>query len=70
MGLPRRHAHEDIKLDIAAVGRAMVRAAGEVADGIHVHPFHSRALPARAAAAGARAEGTARRPGGPSATST
>ncbi len=41
MGVPRRHAHEDIKLDIAAVGRAMVRAAGEVADGIHVHPFHS-----------------------------
>jgi probable F420-dependent oxidoreductase len=41
MGLPRRHGHEDIKLDIAAVGRAMVRAAGAVADGIHVHPFHS-----------------------------
>jgi probable F420-dependent oxidoreductase len=41
MGVPRRHQHEDIKIDIAAVGRAMVRAAGEVADGIHVHPFHS-----------------------------
>lgn len=43
MGLPRRHGHEDLKVDIAAVGRAMVRTAGEVADGIHVHPFHSLA---------------------------
>jgi probable F420-dependent oxidoreductase len=42
MGLPRRHDHEDLKVDIAAVGRAMVRAAAEVADGIHVHPFHSQ----------------------------
>lgn len=41
MGVPRRHQHEDLKIDIAAVGNAMVRAAGEVADGIHVHPFHS-----------------------------
>ncbi len=41
MGMPHRHQHEDIKVDIAAVGRAMVRAAGEVADGIHVHPLHS-----------------------------
>ncbi|MGH9269672.1 MAG: TIGR03617 family F420-dependent LLM class oxidoreductase [Ilumatobacteraceae bacterium] len=38
---PRRHGHEDLRIDIAAVGSAMVRAAGEVADGIHVHPLHS-----------------------------
>jgi probable F420-dependent oxidoreductase len=38
---PRRHGHEDLRVDIAAVGTAMVRAAGEVADGIHVHPLHS-----------------------------
>ena len=41
MGQPRRHDHKDLKVDIAAVGDAMVRAAGEVADGIHVHPLHS-----------------------------
>jgi probable F420-dependent oxidoreductase len=41
IGRPRRHAHEDLKLDIAAVGAAMARAAGEVADGVHVHPLHS-----------------------------
>ena len=33
--------HEDLRIDIAAVNHAMVRAAGEVADGIHVHPLHS-----------------------------
>lgn len=38
---PRRHEHGDIKVDISAVGPYMTRAAGEVADGIHVHPFHS-----------------------------
>jgi probable F420-dependent oxidoreductase len=38
---PRRHAHGDIKVDISAVGPWMCRMAGEVADGIHVHPFHS-----------------------------
>ena len=38
---PRRHDHEDLRIDIAAVNHAMVRAAGEVADGIHVHPLHS-----------------------------
>lgn len=54
MGRPRRHGHEDIKIDIAAVGAAMVKAAGAVADGIHVHPLHSlhylhhRLLPALA----------------------
>lgn len=32
----------DPKVDIAAVGPWMVRMAGAVADGVHVHPFHSR----------------------------
>ena len=38
---PRPHAHGDIKVDISAVGPWMCRMAGEVADGIHVHPLHS-----------------------------
>jgi probable F420-dependent oxidoreductase len=38
---PSRHDHEDVKVDISAVGPIMVRVAGEVADGIHVHPMHS-----------------------------
>jgi probable F420-dependent oxidoreductase len=38
---PRRHAYGDIKIDISAVGPWMCRLAGEVADGVHVHPFHS-----------------------------
>jgi probable F420-dependent oxidoreductase len=38
---PPRHAYEDVKVDISAVGPIMVRVAGEVADGIHVHPMHS-----------------------------
>lgn len=38
---PRPHEHGDIKVDISAVGPYMTRAAGEVADGIHVHPLHS-----------------------------
>jgi probable F420-dependent oxidoreductase len=38
---PRGHDHGDIQVDISAVGPYMTRAAGEVADGIHVHPFHS-----------------------------
>ena len=38
---PPKHDYGDIKLDISAVGPYMVAAAGEVADGIHVHPFHS-----------------------------
>lgn len=41
MWAPRRHEFGDIKLDISAVGPWMCRMAGEVADGIHVHPFHS-----------------------------
>ncbi|HLY83197.1 MAG TPA: TIGR03617 family F420-dependent LLM class oxidoreductase [Acidimicrobiales bacterium] len=56
---PRRHDHGDIKIDVSAVGPWMCRMAGEVADGIHVHPLHSvpylreRLLPAVA-------EGTAK----------
>ena len=38
---PSRHEYEDVKVDISAVGPFMVRAAGEVADGVHVHPMHS-----------------------------
>ncbi|MEM7273100.1 MAG: TIGR03617 family F420-dependent LLM class oxidoreductase [Actinomycetota bacterium] len=38
---PPAHDFGDIKVDISAVGPYMVRAAGEVADGIHVHPLHS-----------------------------
>jgi probable F420-dependent oxidoreductase len=37
---PARHDHE-MKVDISAVGPIMTRVAGEVADGIHVHPLHS-----------------------------
>jgi probable F420-dependent oxidoreductase len=38
---PRRHDFGHVKVDISAVGPWMCRMAGEVADGIHVHPFHS-----------------------------
>ena len=38
---PRRHPFGDIKVDVSAVNPWMCRMAGEVADGIHVHPFHS-----------------------------
>ncbi len=34
--------HADPPVDIAAVGPWMVQMAGAVADGVHVHPFHSR----------------------------
>jgi probable F420-dependent oxidoreductase len=50
---PRRHEYGDVAVDIAAVNPWMVRMAGEVADGIHVHPLHSlpylqnKLLPAR-----------------------
>lgn len=56
---PRRHAHEDIKVDVSAVAPWMCRMAGEVADGVHVHPLHSvpylqdRLLPAVAEGAAA-----------------
>ena len=39
--MPEHHAFGDIKVDIAAVGPYMTRVAGEVADGVHVHPWHS-----------------------------
>ncbi len=45
MWAPRRHAFGDVKVDVSAVGPWMCRMAGEVADGIHVHPFHSVRLP-------------------------
>lgn len=35
-------AHPDIRVSLAGVGSRMARAAGEVADGFHVHPLHSR----------------------------
>jgi probable F420-dependent oxidoreductase len=35
-------AHPDIPIYLAAVRPWMLRAAGEVADGVHIHPFHSR----------------------------
>jgi len=37
---PPVHEHE-MKVDISAVGPLMTRYAGEVADGVHVHPLHS-----------------------------
>jgi probable F420-dependent oxidoreductase len=41
MWAPRKHDHGRIKIDVSAVGPWMCRMAGEVADGVHVHPFHS-----------------------------
>jgi len=38
---PARHDYEDIKVDISAVGPYMCRVAGELCDGLHVHPMHS-----------------------------
>jgi probable F420-dependent oxidoreductase len=38
---PAPHDFADIKVDVSAVGPWMCRMAGEVADGIHVHPLHS-----------------------------
>lgn len=54
---PPRHGFGDVKVDISAVGPLMTKVAGEVADGIHVHPLHSmqyiehRLLPGVAAGA-------------------
>jgi probable F420-dependent oxidoreductase len=54
---PPRHEFDDVKVDISAVGPLMTRVAGEVADGVHVHPLHSmhyiehRLLPGVAAGA-------------------
>lgn len=60
---PQPHAYGDVKVDISAVAPWMCRMAGEVADGVHVHPLHSesylhnRLLPdvARGAEAAGRA---------------
>ena len=38
---PPRHDFEDVKIDISAVGPFMCRVAGELCDGLHVHPMHS-----------------------------
>ncbi len=38
---PAKHPYRDIKVDVSAVGPWMSRMAGEVADGVHVHPLHS-----------------------------
>ena len=38
---PPRHDFEHIPIDISAVGPYMTRLAGEIADGVHVHPLHS-----------------------------
>jgi probable F420-dependent oxidoreductase len=38
---PPAHEHGDIKVDVSAVGPWMTAMAGEVADGVHVHPLHS-----------------------------
>ena len=38
---PSGHDHEYVKIDISAVGPYMIKVAGELADGIHVHPMHS-----------------------------
>lgn len=37
---PKPHQHP-MKVDMSAVGSHMVKVAGEVADGVHVHPLHS-----------------------------
>jgi probable F420-dependent oxidoreductase len=38
---PARHDFEDVKVDISAVGPLMCKVAGELCDGVHVHPLHS-----------------------------
>ena len=39
---PGRHEFEAVKVDISAVGPYMCRVAGELCDGLHVHPMHSQ----------------------------
>jgi len=41
MWSPGPIAHPDVPIYLAAVRPWMLRATGEVADGVHVHPFHS-----------------------------
>lgn len=56
---PRPHEHGHVPVDVSAVAPWMCRMAGEVADGVHVHPLHSvrylkeRLLPDVAAGAAA-----------------
>lgn len=38
---PPMHEHGAIKVDVSAVGPWMTTMAGEIADGVHVHPLHS-----------------------------
>ena len=38
---PPTHEFGEIRVDISAVGPVMTKVAGEVADGVHVHPLHS-----------------------------
>ena len=38
---PAQHEFGDVKIDISAVGPQMCRVAGELCDGLHVHPMHS-----------------------------
>jgi probable F420-dependent oxidoreductase len=38
---PPAHPHGHIKVDVSAVGPWMTTMAGEIADGVHVHPLHS-----------------------------
>ena len=38
---PRSNEFGEIKVDISSVGPLMNRVAGQVADGVHVHPMHS-----------------------------
>lgn len=38
---PPRHDFENIRIDISAVGPYMCAVAGELCDGLHVHPMHS-----------------------------
>ncbi len=38
---PPMHDYGDIKVDVSAVGPWMTKMAGEIADGVHVHPLHS-----------------------------
>ena len=38
---PPRHDFEDVMVDISAVGPMMCRLAGELCNGVHVHPMHS-----------------------------
>lgn len=58
---PGPNDHPEIPIYLAGVNPRMARAAGEVADGFHVHPMHSRSylqeVVRPAIAEGARAEG-------------